>query len=256
MLGLFLQEVAGYTALEAGFALMPSTIVLFLLSKRMGRLADRYGPRLFMGLGPLTAAVGIALMLRLSAHVNYVTDLLPALLVFSLGLASTVSPLTATVLSDSDESNAGIASGVNNAIARIAGLIAIAAIGGAVSVQFRSTLAQQLSGVRLTAAARAAVAQAREETLARVDPARVGVRVAHAVQFASVHAFHVGIAIAAVLVAVGGAIGLLGIRNPQRVVRCADCAGGQIVGQPLDAARDRAPAPVAATVSLDASVAS
>ena len=87
LLVLFLQEVAGYSALDAGFALMPSTIVMFLLSKRMGRLADRYGPRLFMGLGPLTAAVGLALMTTLGAHVDYFTDLLPALLVFSLGLA-------------------------------------------------------------------------------------------------------------------------------------------------------------------------
>ena len=251
LLVLFLQEVAGYSALDAGFALLPSTIVMFLLSKRMGRLADRYGPRLFMGLGPLTAAVGLALMTRLGAHVNYFTDLLPALLVFSLGLACTVAPLTAAVLSDADESDAGIASGVNNAVARVAGLIAIAAIGGIITAQFTSTLDQRLAGIRLSAAARTAVAQARKETLARVDPARAGVQVAHAVQSASVHAFHVGIWISAVLVAIGGVLGLVGIRNPRRVVRCEDCAGGQIAGQPLDAARDRTPslAPRPATTS-------
>jgi hypothetical protein len=144
------------------------------------------------------------------------------------------------VLSDADEANAGIASGVNNAIARVAGLIAIAAIGAVISAEFKSTLDERLAGVRLSAAAHAAVAQAREQTLARVDPARVGVEVAHAVQSASVHAFHVGMAISAVLVAVGGVLGLVWIRNPRRTVRCADCAGGQIAGQPLDAARDRA----------------
>ena len=138
LLVLFLQEVAGYSALRAGFALMPSTIVMFVLSKRMGRLADRFGPRLFMGLGPLTAAVGLALMLRLHAHLNYFTDLFPALLIFSIGLASTVAPLTAAVLSDADESNAGIASGVNNAIARVAGLLAIAAVGAVITAQFSS----------------------------------------------------------------------------------------------------------------------
>jgi EmrB/QacA subfamily drug resistance transporter len=84
LLVLYLQEVAGYTALKAGLALTPSTLVMFALSKRVGRLADRLGPRLFMSLGPLTAAVGVALMLRLGAHVNYLTDLLPALLVFSM----------------------------------------------------------------------------------------------------------------------------------------------------------------------------
>ena len=236
LLVLFLQEVAGYKALTAGFATMPSTIVMFLLSKRMGRLADRFGPRLFMGLGPLLAAAGLVLMQRLGAHVNYFTELFPALVVFSLGLASTVAPLTAAVLSDADEGNAGIASGVNNAIARVAGLIAIAALGAVISAQFKSTLARHLAGVPLSPAARAAVAQARQQTLARVDPARAGVAVAHAVQSASVHAFHVGIGISAILVALGGLVGLVGIVNPRRVVRSADCAGGQIAGQPLEVA--------------------
>ncbi|MBV9336147.1 MAG: MFS transporter [Solirubrobacterales bacterium] len=240
MLVLYLQEVAGYSALAAGFALLPSTVIMFLFSKRVGRLADRLGPRLFMGLGPLTAAVGVALMLRLGAHVNYLTDLFPALVVFSAGLTATVAPLTATVLSDADEANAGIASGVNNAIARIAGLIAIAGVGAVISAQFRTTLADRLAGITLSPAARAAVSQARQQTLARVDPARAGVAVAHAVQTASVHAFHVGVGISAVLVALGGALGLAGIRNPRRAVRCEDCAGGQLAGQPLDAAHERA----------------
>ncbi len=242
LLVLFLQEVAGYSALDSGFALLPSTIVMFLLSKRMGRLADRYGPRLFMGLGPLTAAVGVAWLTQLGAHVSYFSDLLPPLLVFSLGLASTVAPLTAAVLSDADEGNAGIASGVNNAVARVAGLIAIAAIGAVISTQFSSTLDQRLAGIRLSAGARAAVSQARGQTLARVDPARAGVAVAHAVQSASVEAFHVGMGISAVLVALGGLLGLAGIRNPRRAVHCEDCAGGQLAGQPLDAAEDRGPA--------------
>jgi predicted MFS family arabinose efflux permease len=253
---LYLQEVAGYTALAAGFALLPSTIVMFLLSRRVGRLADRYGPRLFMGLGPLTAAVGLALMQRLGAHVNYLTDLFPALLVFSLGLSATVAPLTATVLSDAEQSNAGIASGVNNAIARVAGLIAIAAIGAVISSEFKSTLTGRLSAITLSPPARAAVAQAREQTLARVDPSQTGIAVAHAVQSASVHAFHVGMAISAVLVALGGLLGLAGIRNPRRSVRCADCAGGQIAGQPVEAAYDRTPAAVRAPVALDSPPAS
>jgi EmrB/QacA subfamily drug resistance transporter len=239
---LFLQQVAGYDALQAGLATMPLTIVMFVLSKRIGRLADRFGPRLFMGLGPLVAAVGLALMLRLDARVDYLTDLLPALLVFSIGLTGTVAPLTATVLSDADESNAGIASGVNNAIARVAGLIAIAAIGAVVAAQFGSALAQRVDERALAAPARAAVSQARSQTLARVDPALAGREVARAVEAASVHAFHVGIGIAATLVALGGLLGLAGIRNPRRVVRCEDCAAGQLAGQPLDATRADLPA--------------
>jgi EmrB/QacA subfamily drug resistance transporter len=242
LLVLYLQEVAGYSALHAGFALLPSTIVMFTLSRRMGKLADRLGPRLFMGLGPLIAAGGLALMQRLGPRVDYFTELLPALLVFSFGLSSTVAPLTAAVLSDADESNAGIASGVNNAIARVAGLLAIAAVGAVISAQFNSTLNGRLDHVRLTPVARAAVSEARSQTLARVDPATAGERVSLAVQTASVHAFHVGLGISAVLVGLGGLLGLAGIRNPRRTVKGEDCAGGQLAGQPLDTARDRQPA--------------
>jgi EmrB/QacA subfamily drug resistance transporter len=241
LLVLFLQEVAGYSALRAGLAMMPVTIVMFTLSKRFGRLADRYGPRLFMGLGPLAAAAGLALIVRVGAHPDYLTGLLPALLLFSVGLACTVAPLTATVLSDADDSDAGIASGVNNAIARIAGLLAIAGVGAAISAQFSVALARRLRGLRLSPAARATVVQARSQTLARVDPARAGPAVARAVQYASVHAFHVGVGISAMLVAAGGLLALAAIRNPRRAVSCQDSAGGQLAGQPLDAARERKP---------------
>ena len=238
---LFLQQVAGYDALQAGLALMPATLVMFALSKRAGRLADRFGPRLFMGFGPLTSALGLGLMLRIDAHLNYVTDLLPALVIFAVGLSATVAPLTAAVLADADESNAGIASGINNAIARVAGLLAVAAIGAVVSAQFSSALDDRLAGQTLSAPARAAVAQARKETLARVDPATAGPEVANAVQSASASAFHFGIGISTTLVALGGLLGLAGIRNPRRSVRCQDCPGGQFAGQPLDLARERLP---------------
>ena len=120
MLVLFLQRSPGTTALQAGLATLPTTLVMFALSKRFGRLADRFGPRIFMGGGPLVASAGLFWMVGLGAHVDYLTDLLPPLLLFSVGLSATVAPLTATVLSDADESNAGIASGINNAVARIA----------------------------------------------------------------------------------------------------------------------------------------
>ena len=126
---LFLQQVAGYSALDAGLATMPVTIVMFLLSKRRGALADRLGPRLFMGGGPLLAAAGLLLWLRVGADAPYVAEVLPALVVFALGLSMTVAPLTATVLADADEHNAGVASGVNNALARVAGLLGVAALG-------------------------------------------------------------------------------------------------------------------------------
>ena len=241
LLVLFLQEVGRYHALHAGLALMPSTLVMFVLSKRMGAFADRLGPRLFMGCGPLIAAVGLALMLRLKPPIDYFGALLPALLVFSFGLASTVAPLTAAVLADAEERNAGIASGVNNAIARVASLLAIAAVGAVIASTFASSLNRQLRGVQLAPAGRRAIAQARAETLASVSPALVGRRVAGDVTSASVDAFHVGIGISAALVALGGMAGLAGIRNPRRRVRSAQCAGGQFAGQPIDAGRGRQP---------------
>jgi MFS family permease len=137
-LTLFLQQVAGYDALEAGVATIPTTLVMFTFSRRAGRLADRYGPRVFMGGGPLLAAVGLGLLQRVDADLDYWTDLLPALLVFSAGLVCTVAPLTATVLADADEHNAGIASGVNNAIARTGGLLAVAILPAAAGLSGES----------------------------------------------------------------------------------------------------------------------
>jgi EmrB/QacA subfamily drug resistance transporter len=238
---LFLQQVAGYDALQAGLATLPTTIVMFLLSKRSGRLADRYGPRWFMGGGPLVAAVGLALMQRIDATPDYVTDVLPALLVFSLGLTATVAPLTATVLADADEHNAGIASGVNNAVARVASLVAVAALGTVVSASFSSSIDSSLGDRPLSAAAATAVASAKDRTLATIYtsalPAAERAPVADAVRDASVDAFHLGMGLSAALVALGGLLGLLGIVNPRRSVRGEDCAGGQLVAAPAAAAR-------------------
>ena len=239
---LFLQQVAGFSALEAGTASVPVTLVMFLLSTRFGALADRYGPRLFMGAGPLIAAAGMAWLLRLNADVEYLVDLLPGLLLFALGLSMTVAPLTATVLADADDSNAGIASGVNNAIARVAGLVAIAAVGAVVAASFGSRLDDELgSQVAASPKVAAAVERAKAKPLAAVEvqgvPEDVQASVREAGQDASVGAFRVGMAIATALVALGGLLGLLGIRNPQRRVEARECPGGQLVGQPRDATR-------------------
>ena len=240
---LFLQQVAGYDALQAGLATLPTTIVMFLLSKRAGRLADRHGPRLFMGLGPLVAAAGLALMLRLDADLDYWTDPLPALLVFALGLSATVAPLTATVLADADEHNAGIASGVNNAVARIGGLLVVAALGAAIAGSFATQVDDALGAAPLSPAGRRVVDEAKRRTLSRPDTSRLPAaerpRVDAAVTDASVAAFHLGIGVATVLVATGGLLGLAGIVNPRREVRSADCAGGQLAGAPRGAIRVR-----------------
>jgi EmrB/QacA subfamily drug resistance transporter len=195
---IYLQQVAGYSALRSGLVTLPVTIVMFLLSRRFGMLADRYGPRLFMGLGPLVAASGVLLLLRLGMDVSFWTDLFPPLLLFALGLSITVAPLTATVLADADESDAGIASAINNAVARVAGLIGVSVVGVVV--------ASRLPG----------------DTFARDQ--------------GSVDAFRIAMSICGALVAAGGVIGLLGIVNPRRVVKAEGCPGGQLAGAPEAAA--------------------
>jgi MFS family permease len=128
-LTLFLIEFAGYKALHAGLSLLPTTIVMFFLSPRMGRLSMQYGPRLFMTAGPIVAGIAVVAYTRLPEHPSYWVDILPALVLFAVGLSLTVAPLTTTVLADAGPGDAGIASGVNNAVARIAGLLAIAVLG-------------------------------------------------------------------------------------------------------------------------------
>ncbi|MEI9914105.1 MAG: MFS transporter [Candidatus Saccharibacteria bacterium] len=126
---IFLQQVDGYSALKAGLSLLPVTIIMFGLSPRWGALASKFGPRLFMIVGPMVAAAGFLLMRRVGDPVSYTTQLLPAVILFAIGLSMTVSPLTSAVLRDVDKKENGIASAVNNAISRIAGLITIAVVG-------------------------------------------------------------------------------------------------------------------------------
>jgi EmrB/QacA subfamily drug resistance transporter len=123
-----LQVVAGFSPIAAGFAMLPVTILMLLLSARAGALAQRIGPRALMTGGLLVGAAGLLLTTRVGPHASYVGDVLPAVIVFGLGLSAVVAPLTATVLATADVRHAGVASGVNNAVARAAGLLAVAAV--------------------------------------------------------------------------------------------------------------------------------
>jgi hypothetical protein len=164
------------------------------------------------------------------------------MLLFALGLSMTVAPLTATVLADADEHNAGVASGVNNAIARVAGLVAIAVVGVLIAAQYGSVLDERLGRLADRPELAAPLEQARRQPLAEVRatglPPEVRERVAQATESASVSAFRLGMGIAAVLVAGGGLLGLVGLRNPRREVNCADCPGGALAGAPDAAAGD------------------
>ena len=211
-----------------GLATLPITIVMFSSRAASGRLADRYGPRLFMGLGPLVAALGLLLLQRVDAD-RLLDRAAPGVLLFALGLSATVAPLTAAVLAEADEHNAGIASGVNNAIARVAGLLAVAAIGAVVAAQFNAQFdacsAPGRSRRPASTAAAGTGAHARARRAGQPAPAEAR-RLDQAAEAASVRAFHTGVGIAAALVALGGVLGLVGIRNPRRDVSCESCPGG------------------------------
>ncbi|GAC1493111.1 MAG: MFS transporter [Solirubrobacteraceae bacterium] len=239
---IYLQQVAGYSAFRAGLTGLVPTIVMFVLSRRMGRLADRHGSRGFLIGGPLLVAAGFLLMLRFGTRVSFFGEVIPALLVFSLGIAATVSPLTATVLADARESEAGIASAVNNAVARTAGLIAVAAVGAVVSAHYAAALDRNLQG-RLPAASAAAVEQAKRRTFTAIDPVAVPPAsravAARASARASRDAFHLAAEIAAGLLLLAALAGI-GIRSAGRPdVAAAECEGGALAGAPRALAGSR-----------------
>jgi predicted MFS family arabinose efflux permease len=219
---LYLQQVVGYTPLEAGLATTPISILLFVLSPRFGRLASGAGPRLPMTAGPIVGGIGLLLMLRVGSNPGYLTDVLPAVVVFGLGLAATVAPLTATVLDSVEERRVGIASGVNNGVSRVAGLLAIAVLGAVISAHFGSVLDSNLGARPLSPAAAKTVSDAKAQPLAvpgtkKLPPVEAA-RVRTAAADASTSAFHLGVLIAAVLMILGGIASGFGIQDPRRKV--------------------------------------
>jgi hypothetical protein len=220
-IAIFLQQIAGYSAFEAGIALLPISLLLISLSRRFGELSTKVGPRLLMTAGPVVGGIGLLAFTRVDERGDYLSDVLPATLLFGLGLAMTVAPLTATVLQAADRRHSGIASGVNNAIARVAGLLAIAVVGAVVSAQLGSAVQGRLDDrPRADTAVRAYVDEARERPLT-VPDGRIDARTRDAVREANVDAFHDGMIVAGLLMIAGGLIALVGIENPRPAERDA-----------------------------------
>ncbi len=190
LLPIELQVVSGYSPLESGLALLPVTIIMLVFSARSGRLATRLGPRLQMGLGPIVVGVGLALLVRCTDGTSYVVYVLPAVLVFGVGLAITVAPLTSTAMSSVPVEHAGLASAVNNDVARTGGLIAVAVLPALAGITGNSYL--------------------------------------HPHEFAG--GFRTAVEIAAVACVAGGVLAALAIRNPPHrdvappAVECMHCA--------------------------------
>jgi EmrB/QacA subfamily drug resistance transporter len=232
---LFLQQIAGYSALEAGLATTPISLILFVLSPYFGKIASGTGPRMPMTAGPIVGGIGLLLLLRVDSTPDYVTDVLPGILIFGLGLSATVAPLTATVLDSVEERHVGIASGVNNGISRVAGLLAIAALGAVISAHFGAGLDSKLGAEPLSSNAREAVADAKLQPLGAPVTgdlaAAEAARIDDASAAASTSSFHLGIGIAGLLMIVGGIVSGFGIVNPRKRTEAIPAGGAAAAGE-------------------------
>ncbi len=234
---IFLQQVAGYSPVEAGLATTPISIVLFFLSPRFGRLASGAGPRLPMTAGPIVAGFGLLLLLRVGRDAAYLPDVLPAVLVFSLGLSATVAPLTATVLDSVEERHVGIASGINNGISRVAGLLAIAVLGAVIAASFSARIDGEIEERpnALGPVMVRALSDARDQPLSvpaveQLPPAEAGLVRLIAAE-ASVSAFHLSVLIAGLLMIAGGLVSGVGIVNPRRRFEAVPAGGAVAAGE-------------------------
>ncbi|HEY6671196.1 MAG TPA: MFS transporter [Solirubrobacterales bacterium] len=249
---LFLQQTVGYSPLAAGLATTPISLVLFFLSPVFGRIATSTGPRMPMCVGPIVGGIGLLLLTRVGSDPSYVADVLPGVIIFGLGLSATVAPLTATALNSVAENRVGVASGINNAVARVAGVLAIAIFGALIAGKFTSTVDGKLSDANLSSGADQAISEAKDNPLQRPDTGGLPPAEAAEVESASVagaeDGFHLSMMAAGSLMIVGGVIAGIGLRNPPReseydspraapAGECAHCPD-QIDGRPR---REREP---------------
>jgi EmrB/QacA subfamily drug resistance transporter len=243
---LFLQQTVGYSPLAAGFATTPISLVLFFLSPVFGRIATSTGPRMPMCVGPIVGGIGLLLLTRVGSDPSYVADVLPGVIIFGLGLSATVAPLTATALNSVAENRVGVASGINNAVARVAGVLAIAIFGALIAGKFTSTVDGKLSDANLSSRADQAISEAKANPLQRPDTGGLPPAEAAEVESASVagaeDGFHLSMMAAGSLMIIGGVIAGIGLRNPPRETEydspraapageCAHCPD-QIDGRP------------------------
>ena len=223
--GLFMQGTIGYTAAAAGLSFLPGGIMMAIFSPRFGALAGKYGPRLFMALGPLIMALGVLWLVRIPSSstpwrlvlsqpsslwppASYFIDILPASIVFGIGICLLVAPLTTALMTSVSVHNSGLASAINNAISRIGPQLAGAVVFIAVTASFYQALHQQVPELNASAPA----VRQQISPLNR-PPALVSSRVAEAARRASTDAFHVAVLPAAGLLLTGAAVNALGIED-------------------------------------------
>ncbi len=243
-LGIFMIGTLGYNEPAAGIAGIPGTLFLVFFSTRFGRLAARYGPRLFMALGPAVMALGFLWFARIPASseawvlgtgspssilppADYVTDFLPGLVVFGVGLTVMVAPLTTALMTSVPAKHSGVASAINNAISRVGSPLVTAIIFVAVAASFYATIADSVPGVD------AGSREFRAEVAPLNPPSEnVAPEVRAAAKEASTEAFHLGVLVAAGLMVIGAVVNGLGIRNPSPAGRRMGPAAEQPPAEP------------------------
>jgi EmrB/QacA subfamily drug resistance transporter len=209
---LYLQNVMGYSALVAGLVLVPITLLLLILSPVFGRLSGRYGARLFMTGGPLVCAVGLLLFTRLRADAGLGTGVLPAVVVFGLGMSGTVAPLTDTVMSAVSGAHSGIAAAFNNVVSRVAGLLAVAGLGVIVTLSFNSAVESRIEELSLSSSAAEAIEGVVREPTGAFDVERLPPEAREVVNSSYTVGFHRAMIVSASMAAAGGVLAALTIR--------------------------------------------
>jgi len=216
ILTIYLQTALKYSPLAAGLATLPVTLFMIGLASRLGRVAERIGPRLPMTIGILLTGTGLGLLAFLKPGDSYVAHVLPGIVVFGFGLALTVPPLTNTAVSSVPESQTGIASGVNDEAARVAALMGVVLCGVVFAVFFRMWL--DIAHPGLDAAATLVLQQARDRPTSALEiplPRGLQAELAPALQAASINAYRAAMGTGVVIALIGALVAFLGIRNPR-----------------------------------------
>jgi len=210
---LYLQNVMDYSALAAGMVLAPMSLLLLVLSPVFGRLSGERGARLFMTVGPLLCAGGLLLFTRLHAEARFLTEVLPAVLVFGSGMSATVAPLTDTVMSAVRDEHSGIAAAFNNVVSRVAGLLAVAGLGVVVSLSFSRGVASRTADLSLDDEAEAAVEAVAEDPTGAFDVEALPLEARSAVTSSYTTAFNRAMIVSAAMAGLGGVFAWLTIRD-------------------------------------------
>jgi hypothetical protein len=201
--------------LFAGLVLAPMSLLLLLLSPLFGRMSGERGARLFMTVGPLVCAAGLLLFTRLNPDAGFWTAVLPATVVFGLGMSVTVAPLTDTVMSAVSGAHSGIAAAFNNVVSRVAGLLAVAGLGVAVTLTFNRLVTLRVEDLSLSPSAGEAIQRVEEDPTGSFDVEQLPPEAKRAVTSSYTVAFRRAMIVSASMAAAGGVLAALTIRDRQ-----------------------------------------